>query len=734
MKSLHNTSLTPAQHAIAHFPQDEAASLWCHGLAGSGKTTALVARMLALLNIGVRPDSILVLVADRAQRDIYEQALAACALPISGGVTIATFYGLCQRTVALFWPLAASAAGFSHPEQEPTFLTVESTQFFMSEVTEPLVRESGYFSDITIRRERLLSQLIDNLNKSALAGFPPDEIAARLISGWAGSERRYKTYQQAQDCALRFRAHCLQHNLLDLSLTVELFTKYILPAEEYRRYAHRQFAHLLVDNLEENVPVACEFIDWMRSWCLSTVLAEDEEGSYRVFLGADRREARAVGKRCRTELAMQRLPGSNPDPLTLAARARAAMRLPEITQGLQGSASKAVIAQCAERYWIGMIRWVAGQADLLVQQGCEPGQIAVIAPYVSEVMRFSLEEELRERGIGLFLLRPATPLRDDVVVRAGLTLARLAHPFWRGHNDPVLKQLPVEDLGETLGLALAGLDPVRARLLALSALPNEAATLVDLSAQAGESARQAGAVWQRLGYQLRERYGQLREWIMRYMEGEPQELDIFLTRLFEVLSQPGFGFYQRPDLARSFSRLVESAYKFRLAAAAQHKTPGAESGSEPAARSAMFTAFTLKGLASAEYVLDRPEEADDAVLLAPAFAYLTRGIRSRYQFWCDLRSDGWWNRPNQPLTHPYILSRHWRAGRQWFDADEDQARREVLGRVLMGLAARCSGGIFLALSELGINGEEQSGRLERILQNALITERTAAAAAEGEQS
>jgi len=120
--------------------------------------------------------------------------------------------------------------------------------------------------------------------------------------------------------------------------------------------------------------------------------------------------------------------------------------------------------------------------------------------------------------------------------------------------------------------------------------------------------------------------------------------------------------------------------------------------------------------------------------LAPAFAYLTRGIRSRYQFWCDLRSDGWWNRPNQPLTHPYILSRHWRAGRQWFDADEDQARREVLGRVLMGLAARCSGGIFLALSELGINGEEQSGRLERILQNALITERTAAAAAEGEQS
>ena len=60
----------------------------------------------------------------------------------------------------------------------------------------------------------------------------------------------------------------------------------------------------------------------------------------------------------------------------------------------------------------------------------------------------------------------------------------------------------------------------------------------------------------------------------------------------------------------------------------------------------------------------------------------------------------------------------------WYDADEDQARRETLGRIVVGLASHCEDGIFLASSELGISGEEQSGRLERLLLNALLSRGT----------
>lgn len=720
------TNLTATQQRMVNFPRQGNASLWLHGLAGSGKTAALIARLVALLAEGTRPDQILVLVSDRAQADLYDQALARCAVPNCGGATITTFYGLCQRAVALFWPVVARSAGFTHPEIEPTFLTLESTQYYMARIVQPLMQAEGYFSELTIRRERLLSQVIDNLNKSALVGFLPQEIAKRLTAAWAGSERRYTSYLQAEDCALRFRAFCLQHNLLDISLTTDIFTQQVRACPQYQAYATTQYQHLMVDNLEENVPVACSYIEWLLTRCASSILAMDDEGSYRVFLGADWQAAVELGRRCQVEIAMGTLPGTNPALLALADGARRAMHLPGLKLGQPGSVRSALQGQCSTRYWAGMIRWVAEQVVCLVTQGCPPSEIAIVAPYVNEVMRFALEDDLDRHGVRLFLLRPATTLRDDVIVRASLCLARLAHPYWAENSEASLRQLPVEDMAEALGQVMAGLDPVRARLLAEKALPEGTLALADLSGNVASTAAQVGVLWQRLGFQLRERYQALRGWLNDYAVDSAQPLDIFLARLFgEVLSLPGFGLYQRPDLARSYSRLLESAYKFRLATTADEQS--LRSGVvQPLASTpdlgCTFTAFVLAGLASAEYVSDRPDTADDGVILAPAYAYLTRGLRSRYQFWCDLRADGWWNRPNQPLTHPYVLSQRWPLGRPWYDADEDQARRQALGRVLVGLAARCTEGVFWASSELGVGGDEQSGRLERMLQNALVAE------------
>jgi hypothetical protein len=62
-------------------------------------------------------------------------------------------------------------AGFAQPDKEPVFLTIETAQYFMWRVVEPLVTNQGYFSDLAIRRGRLLAQIIDNLNKAALVGF-----------------------------------------------------------------------------------------------------------------------------------------------------------------------------------------------------------------------------------------------------------------------------------------------------------------------------------------------------------------------------------------------------------------------------------------------------------------------------------------------------------------------------------------------------------------------------------
>jgi hypothetical protein len=86
------------------------------------------------------------------------------------------------------------------------------------------------------------------------------------------------------------------------------------------------------------------------------------------------------------------------------------------------------------------------------------------------------------------------------------------------------------------------------------------------------------------------------------------------------------------------------------------------------------------------------------------------------QFWLDVGSPGWWERLDQPLTHPYVLSRNWTPGEVWTDSDEYESRQEMLYRLVVGLVRRCRRRVYLAISDLGEQGFEQRGPLLRIFQ------------------
>ena len=149
-----------------------------------------------------------------------------------------TLGGLAQRMVELFWPLVAAEAGFARPDRPPVFLTLETAQYFMARLVGPLLDE-GYFDSISIDRNRLYSQILDNLNKAAVVGFPPPRSAPRLKAAWLGEPAQLRVYDEAQECADRFRAYCLAHNLLDFSLQYEVFARHLWPLPACRDYLTR---------------------------------------------------------------------------------------------------------------------------------------------------------------------------------------------------------------------------------------------------------------------------------------------------------------------------------------------------------------------------------------------------------------------------------------------------------------------------------------------------------------
>lgn len=687
-------SFSLLQRRIIESPLDS--RLFVSGKAGAGKTTAGVERIRYLLAQGIPADSILLLTPQRTLQEPYLDLLESPERAAGGEVTPATVGGLARRMCDLFWLLAAQDAGFKYPELPPVFLTLETAQYYMAHLVRPLIEEKGYFDSVTINRNRLYSQIIDSLNKAAIVGFPHTEIGARLDSAWFGDPAQRRVYADAQECATLFRQYCLDHNLLDFSLQLEIFNNILWRNEKVRSYLTQTYRHLVYDNLEEDISCAHDIVrGWMPSFD-SALLLYDEAAGYRKFLGGDPGSGLELSRECDQVIQLNDSFVSSPEVIQLSnALHNAITNEGEVDAAGAGPALEFII----QHFHPEMLDEVVKKITSLVESGTSPAEIVVLAPYLSDALRFSVTHRLEAAGIPWRSNRPSRSLRDEPASKSLLTLSALAHPAWEIHP-------PKFDIAHALMFGL-NTDLIRAQLLTEIVYGQRDLRLSTFDNIQPETQ-------ERITYSLGSRYSLLRDWIENYRADQPLPFDFFLRKLFgEVLSQPGFGFHSNLDAVRIAASLVESIKKFRNAMEPEDLS-GLRLGKE-------YIAMLQEGVIAAQYLESWRSEDKDAVLVAPAYTFLMMNRPAAYQFWLDPGSDGWSQRVSQPLTHPYVLSRHWdsSSGRLWLDSDEVAMEIETLARLTGGLLARCRKKIFPALSDLGASGFEQRGALLRAFQKVL---------------
>lgn len=691
-------SLSDEQHAAAHFATG---AHFLYGPAGTGKTTAAVARLLHLLDAKNVPGSeILVLVPQRTLALPFYDVLNAPDRPPGAPVMVSTLGGLAQRAVELFWPLVAEAHGFADPALRPVFLSLEAAQYYMARVVGPLIEREGYFETVTIDRSRLYSQLVDNLNKAAVIGFPHTEIGERLKEAWIGDDVQRRMYDDAQACADAFRAYCLQNNLLDFSLQIEVFMQRLLPLEHVQQTLFGAYRHVIADNVEEDTPAAHAVLTQLLDRADSALVICDTEAGYRRFLGADPETAEALAKLCDQHTECTYSFVTTPPLRALAQAMSAALHQTDASaQPPAVDLVKQAMRYDAYRYHPEMVGGVAERvADLYHNQGVPPGEIVVLAPYLSDALRFSLMNRLDALDIPARSHRPSRALREEPAVRCLLTLTRLAHPGWR---SPVAQA----DVIYALMQSLSGIDLVRAQLLAQQVYTAD-------GLRPPEAIKES--VQPRITFEISERYRRLRDWLHNAATGDDTPLDVFLSRLFgELLSQPGFGFHDDFDAATAAANLIDSARKFRRIV----EETGVSAAISPAQE---YVEMVAQGVIADQYLRGWQLDSADAVLVAPAYTYLMSNRPVDYQFWLNVGGAGWSERLYQPLTNPYVLRRNWPRGRQWTDADEQLVNREALHRLVLGLLRRCRNQVYLGYSQLGEQGTEQRGDLLLALQRVLV--------------
>jgi hypothetical protein len=692
--------LSAEQKAILALSKTE--TLFLHGSAGTGKTTLASQRMLELLRDA--PDEpILLLTPQRALALPYRKLLEQSEGLKSYSVHFATMNSIARRMVALFWPLFSEQAGFHFPYRPPQFLTLETGQFYLGKIIDAML-DRGAFNSVSIPRHRLYSQVLDNLNKSAVVGFRYTEIGAKLSAAWVGESSQLNVYADLQVAVNAFRSFCLENNLLDFSLQVQLFRERVWQDPLCQRYLTNQFAHLIYDNSEEDPPYVHDvLLEWLPSF-KSALTIYDEHAGYRVFLGADPHSARRLQEKAQQT-----------HELTQSFTARSEVNLLRhhlvSREGLQpiqpidySTLTRIIrIPQEPLRFYQQMLTDIADQIQELVASGTKPGQIAILAPFVNSSSAFAVQQALSQRDIHAHILRPSIPLIEDAVIQCFITFAQLIHSEW---------QLPLAktQLTNSFTIAIEGSDLVRARLIVdnLVDLANPTEPLKPFDAL-------PEAMQTRITPMLGSRYERLRTWLTRVDLQLP--LDIFVSQFFgEVLSQPGFGLHQSISAGQSTNNLMESYRKFRLSVNLQTVHDLNQLSFE-------YVRTLLDGVISAQYLSTWQNEDPESVLIAPAITFLISGRTVDYQVWLSVGSSGWYERLEQPLTHPYVLSRSCPEGKKWTSEEENRVSALNLEMILSGLLSRCSKGIILGLSEYNQAGQEEKGllllRLQSLLRQAL---------------
>jgi hypothetical protein len=726
--------------------------VFLEGAAGTGKTTTAIDTLRGLLDAGVKPERILVLVPQVTLGRPYQLAVHGSG-SIGGTVDITTVSGIAKEALRTFWVLVSVPMGFAEPWKEPTFLNIETAQYYMARFANPAI-EIGRFDGVAVTRPRIISQTLDNLNRAAIMRFPLDEVADRLVAAWGadrgGDKERHSSripvYQTAIELAKEFREYCLQNNLLDYSLVIEAFNGFLQNDPRFSRAFLGKYDYLIADNIEEDSPAGHDFIRWLLPHLKGALLIYDTEGSYRLFLGADAESAYTLRGLCNDTITdpnyvapsptMQALTRAfdssiiSPNYVPMVAETDVDAQNDRSTEeesdqdgraiaypykdadGEEGTHTQSSVLSpqslsafdyTFDRYYPQMLNTVADRViDLVKNQGVSPREIAILSTYLSDSLRFTLTYRFEQAGIPVVSHRPSRALQDEPVTRALLTLAALSNPAWVESMPPMI------DVADTFAAVIEDMDRVRARRLA------------GIVYSTGRTLTSFGLIepkmQSRITFTLGERYEALRDWLARYPEmngGEFGALDHFLSRLFgELLTQKGFRYHNDLEAGRIAAQVIESAQRFR-------RTLYTDEGADLNAAGREYVGLIRQRLLSALHLQSWNDEETDAVLMMPAFTFLMRNRFVQHQFWLDIGAPAWGERLEQPLTHPYVLRRGFPRGEYWSDELEDDTQRELLYRILMGLTRRCKEKIHLAIADLGESGFEQRGTLLRVFQQIL---------------
>ncbi len=702
--------------------------LWIIGKSRSGKTTRLIEQLIRWQHqtppqssqdslLFTQPTALIFAANSQNRIALADQIWQTTDTNLSFHST--TPLGFFQDEVILFWPLLVQSLNLK--AQFPLRLRPETEQELAATLWSQEL-ESGQLSLWNVQRERKVRQTLDILQLAALSGVPLTDVPEILEQGFALADAPAGLYTQLQELLQQWQNWCLERGFLTYGIVSELYSQHLLPHPTYQHHLMRRYSLVLADDVDEYPAITRSLFEVMLNHQVMGAFTFNPEGSVRLGLGADPGYLRELEPRCQTEA----LPTASLDWIT------------SMTQWTQGnlaylpdlSTLEVNIHALQTTVRGDLLRQTANQIVEAVQvHQIQPHEIAVIAPGLDAIARYTLRQLLNHKGIAVHSLAEQRPLISSPMVRALLTLLGFVYPnLGHGVNREAVAEMlvvfsyPVQDwmvqtqtpsdedwiknpdFPQTPPITTHGaIDPVRAGLLADHCYCPDPIQPQLLTVKAFPR-------WDRLGYQATLAYQQICQWIEMQRSQQQQRLLPSPVSLLDRAIQRFLIPTRQLDVDQLaiLRELMETAIHYWEVDNRLYQRPAINPATVTIGQ---FIQLLRRGVVSANpYPISQMGTNPSAVTLGTIFQYRAHHLSHRWHFWLDASSILWLSGGASELWGAPLFQHH-QLGQPWTTIESQNADLDRLRRILLDLLSRVRDRLYLCHSDLAVNGQEQLGPL-----------------------
>ena len=675
-------------------------SLWVTGTTRTGKTSRLVTEFCSwvrqqLLKPKIKAlpqnlaSAILVFAANNHNRRELSDRLV-WAVDGTYPVVCKTPVGFVTDEVMLFFPLIFEELNLK--AQFPLRLRPETEQ----ELATQLWRNEPDWQDLceTNGEYRLVRQTLDLLQLAGASGVPTEDISIILQQGLSMMDSD-RSLNRLGELLLLWRTWCLNRGLLTYGIIYELYWRYLLPNPKYQQHLKNRYQAIFADDVDDYPAIARDLFEVMLNLGATGFFTYNPDGKIRLGLNADPDYLAGLAVRCQQEqltTTTNNLTVFADTAVNLVTEEAYLVTAPDAIRSVQTISRAALLEQTAE-----IIIKAVESSEV------DPSEIAIIAPGLDEIARYSLIKILEAKNIPVTPLNEQRPIISSPSVRSLLTLLGLVYSDLGRlvDRDSIAEMLTVFSYNSDRN---PDIDPVRAGLIA------DYCYHVDPE-RPYLSSVESFPRWDRLGHKATNAYRKIVEWIETNKNKQQQQSfltpTILLSEAIEYFLNNGV--YLTSERLTVLRELMETAQHFwEVDRRLRQNEPSFQT---QAATIAQFIQLLRIGTITAN---PRPIRSftpkTGAVTLATVFQYRSWRSSHSWQFWLDASSPLWSQGGAATLFAAPLFLRQW-TGKTWMPEDEYQMDKERLERILRDVMARAESRIFLCHSDLGVNGTEQAGAL-----------------------